>query len=201
MTHAGSPSGNAAQSARPARGWSAWPGVLRSADRAIFALVLARRTERSVAMARWVSGLAEPRVVYPGVGLAGLLSVRRTGWRGALAPCLVVGSGAVARHLVCRGIARPRPPSEAWLTEPSGFSLPSRHVTMAALAAGSVSRALGVPSMPRRVGPLVAAAAVGGSRVCLGVHWPGDALTGLIFAEAWLRFTDAVRRHSTCYQQ
>jgi undecaprenyl-diphosphatase len=90
---------------------------------------------------------------------------------------------------VSRVIARPRPPAAAWLTDPEGFSLPSKHTTMAALTAGACVRAAGgrgrgyVPSV-------LAAAAVGASRVYLGVHWPGDVLAGWLFAVGWLRLTD-----------
>jgi len=169
---------------------------LAGLDRAMFASVQAHRGGHAIAVARWVSGLAEPGVVYPGLAAAGLLAAwaRRSGWRAAVRPPLVAGSGAVARHLVSQALARPRPPAGAWLIQPQGFSLPSRHVTLAALAAGAGCRALGVPGLPGWTAPLLATAGVGASRVCLGVHWPGDVLAGWLFAESWLRLTDALLR-------
>ena len=116
----------------------------------------------------------------------------RAGWRQAGLPCLVVASGAAVRHQMSRVIARPRPPASEWLIEPEGFSLPSRHTALAALAGGATARALGIDGAPRRVVPLLAAAGVGASRVCLGVHWPGDVLAGWLFAEAWLLLADGV---------
>jgi len=172
---------------------------LRRADQAAFAAIVARRRPALVAAARVVSGLAEPGVVYPALVAAGLLAARGRGparavWPQAVGPALVVAAGAQARRELSRIIARPRPPASEWLTEPEGFSLPSRHTTLAALAAGAIASALGARGPTSRAAPLLAAAGVGASRVCLGVHWPGDVLAGWIFAEGWLRFTSRPSR-------
>jgi membrane-associated phospholipid phosphatase len=161
-----------------------WPA---SVDHAGFRMVLARRCPAGTAIARAVSALAEPGVIYPLLAAAGV--ARRGGWRGACVPCLVVASGAVARRRLSRVIARPRPPAETWLSEPEGFSLPSKHTALAALAAGACVRALGARGAVMQAAPALAAAAVGTSRVYLGVHWPADVLAGWLFAEAWLRLT------------
>jgi membrane-associated phospholipid phosphatase len=167
-----------------------WGAHLARADRALFDGVLARRRPAIVTAAQAVSGLAEPRIVYPVLAAAGLAAARRGGWPRAVLPGLVVAAGAVARRQLSQVIARPRPPASAWLAEPEGFSLPSRHTTLAALAVGASARALGTGGAARHAAPVLAAAGVGASRVCLGVHWPGDVVAGWLFAEAWLLLVD-----------
>jgi membrane-associated phospholipid phosphatase len=167
-------------------GWAA------DADRAVFERVQAGRTPAGIAVARAVSAFGEPAVAYPLLVAVGALTARRAGWRHALWPCLAVASGTAVRRRLSRAIARPRPPERAWLTEPEGFSFPSKHTTLAVLAAGACLRAAGIGGAPARAAPLLAAAGVGASRVYLGVHWPADVIAGWLFAEGWLRLTGAL---------
>lgn len=167
-------------------------GGVAHADRALFDRVQARRGTAGIAIARGVSALAEPPVIYPLLSIAGIATVPRTGWRQACVPCLVVASGAMARRKASRLIARPRPPAEAWLTAPEGYSLPSKHTTLAVLAVGACTRALGIRRPAALAVPLLAAAGVGASRVYLGVHWPADVIAGWLFADGWLRLADSL---------
>lgn len=172
---------------------AAGDGRAAGADRAVFEHLRAGRTPVGVAAARAVSALAEPAVAYPLLAAAGVRAGRRAGWRYALWPCVAVASGAAVRRRLSRAIARPRPPEQAWLTEPEGFSLPSKHTTLAVLTVGACVRAAGVGGVPARAAPLLAAAGVGASRVYLGVHWPADVVAGWLFAEGWLRLAGADR--------
>lgn len=165
------------------------PGPLADADRMAFAAVRARRHAAGVLAARSLSALAEPSVAYLAAALTGVALFGRTSWWQAASPLLTISSGSAVRRRVARIVARPRPPSGAWLTEPEGFSLPSKHTAVAALSAGACARALS-PHSHGYATSTVAALVVGGSRVYLGVHWPGDVVTGWLFAIGWLRLTD-----------
>jgi membrane-associated phospholipid phosphatase len=165
---------------------------LADADRALFETVRAHRSRAGTLAARVISALGEPAVAYPAL-LTGV-AVRRAGWQRAGLACLVVVTGAEARRQLSRVIARPRPPAEAWLTEPEGYSLPSKHTTLAALTAGACVHALGIRGAPARAAPMLAAACVGASRVYLGVHWPADVVAGWLFAEGWLHLTGTGQR-------
>ena len=162
-------------------------GWLADADRILFETVRAHRGRTGTAAARFASALGEPVVVHPGL-MAGV-AARKADWRRAGLACLVVVTGSEARRWLSRVIARPRPPADAWLTVPEGYSLPSKHTAMAALAAGAYVKALGVRGAPARTAPLLTATLVGADRVYLGVHWPTDVVAGWLFAEGWLRLT------------
>jgi undecaprenyl-diphosphatase len=165
-------------------------GPAADLDRLAFEAVRARRGPGAIKVARIVSALAEPHVAYPVLALAGISGARRGTWWQAAVPCLVVASGAAARKRLSRVIARRRPPAEAWLAEPEGFSLPSKHTTLAVLTVGAAVRAIGIRGAPAYAATTLAAAGVGASRVCLGVHWPADVAAGWLFAAGWLHLTN-----------
>jgi membrane-associated phospholipid phosphatase len=167
-------------------------GPLWHLDRAaITALGARRRRPAAVSTAHAVSSLAEPAFVSALLAAFAAVAAERVGWCAACLPCLVVAGGAVARRRLSRVIARPRPPAEVWMTEPEGFSLPSKHTTLAALTAGACADSAGVRGAPRFVIPLLTAIGVGTSRVFLGVHWPSDVLAAWLFAEGWLGLAES----------
>jgi len=87
-------------------------------------------------------------------------------------------------QLIKRTVGRPRPSRgascAALVAEPDKFSFPSGH------AAAAMAVAFGYAVVfPHVAVPLfILAALVGGSRVCLGVHYPGDVMAGQAIAIA-----------------
>ena len=172
-------------------------GVQRLADvdQAVIAALPAWRNPRGVAVAKAISAVAEPPVAGPLLAAAGVIAARRDGWRAAALPLVAVPGGVAARRMLSDLIARPRPPAELWLAEPEGYSLPSRHTTLAALTAGAVAELAGLAAGPRRAVALLAAATAGASRVYLGVHWPTDVLGGWAAGTGWALACWAISRH------
>jgi membrane-associated phospholipid phosphatase len=199
---------------------STWPGVIAFLALALVtqqsqggrlarldhvAMTTLRRHNRpraAVTAARIISALAEPAVVAPLMTGVVLRTARRTGWRAGCLPLVAATAGAEARRILSRAVARPRPPASWWLAEPEGFSLPSKHATLAALAAGACARHAGASGPASHLIAVLAGAGVGASRVYLGVHWPSDILAACLFAEGWLHLADlpsAARLHQADY--
>ncbi|PWK64465.1 undecaprenyl-diphosphatase [Streptomyces sp. CG 926] len=110
--------------------------------------------------------------------------------------------GQAVRFGLMTLIARPRPPEADWLTHASRHAYPSGHATTSAMAAGLIVAAL-ISRRPRGHRAWIAltlawAAAVGASRVWLGVHWTTDVIAGWLLALTWtaLAVAAAARIHT-----
>ncbi len=124
-------------------------------------------------------------------------------YHGAAAAVLALAAGQLLRAVLAAWIGRPRPPAADWAWHAGGPALPSGHTTTSALVAGMICLAAsGGPSRrKRRAGIALAvswAAAVGLTRVYLGVHWPSDVIAGWLPATALVLAVRAVlgRRQS-----
>ncbi|WP_245825073.1 phosphatase PAP2 family protein [Sphingomonas azotifigens] len=109
----------------------------------------------------------------------------------ALLLIAATGSGGVVSSLLKRLFDRPRPDVIAHLTSFGSASLPSGHAMNSAVVyltlAGLVVRI--VPTARLRIYTICCAvaltAAIGISRVYLGVHWPTDVVVGWVAGAVW----------------
>lgn len=170
--------------------------AITSYDPRILALLRVFRTPALTRLLWIATVLADPRVIPLLVGVTALLLVM-WGRRAEAALLVVTLSGVVLlQTLVKLAFGRPRPPvAFALIKEPSSFSFPSGHAFASLLLAGVIMfvlwRTLG--SLRIRLAALFVAglvvAAVGLSRVYLGVHWASDVIASWSLALAWLSVT------------
>ncbi|MFD8986209.1 phosphatase PAP2 family protein [Streptomyces sp. NPDC059564] len=170
------------------------PDGLLPGDAATHRAAVTDRSAAALAAARAVTSTGSGPLPYALVVAAGLYAGRTGRRRLTLTAALVLclGAGQALRYAVMTLIARPRPPLSDWATHALGCSFPSGHATVGALTAGLLITALLTREPPPPRIALLAAliavwgAAVGLTRVYLGVHWYTDVLGGWLFATAWL---------------
>lgn len=164
-------------------------------DQQLHTWAVAHRSTASVEWARAVTRAGSSVLVLPAVLVGGVLAatgpvLRRLSSGALLAAACVLG--LLARVGVAHLVGRARPPQPDWAGAAGGFAFPSGHTTAATLGAGLLAWAVArhLRAGPARVAvtgaAVVAAAAVGWSRVWLGVHWPTDVLGAWLFAAACL---------------
>ncbi|WP_063795794.1 phosphatase PAP2 family protein [Streptacidiphilus griseoplanus] len=165
-------------------------------DRALHDWAVAHRPAAATTLVRLLTATGTGAVPYL-LALAAGWTVCRPGSPArrrttvAVACAAVLALGQLVRTAVMEAVARPRPAAADWAAAAGGHAFPSGHTTTSAIAAGLLAWAA-VRAGGRTTGRVVAvlcgcwAAAVGASRVYLGVHWPTDVLGGWLLAVAWL---------------
>ncbi|MFF0435356.1 phosphatase PAP2 family protein [Streptomyces sp. NPDC004327] len=171
------------------------PGQLLPTDLALHRWSAQHRPDLALASARALTVTGTGLVPYVLLLLAGLYAGRTNRRRALVAGGLLLclGAGQALRYAVMMLIARPRPPLGDWATQASGWSFPSGHATTAAMTAGLLVAALRLRgTRVSRTAVVVIGlwgAAVGLTRVYLGVHWFTDVIGGWLMAAMWLSLT------------
>jgi membrane-associated phospholipid phosphatase len=161
-------------------------------------LFKAANAERGEASDRFFGGVTELGSLYAAASAAGALAL--LGRRREAARAL---AGAGATWLLLQGVKRlvdrPRPyfadpeGTRRLIAEPQGTSWPSSHPAVLTTFTRVAARELGVGSLGR-AGLAGLDASVGASRVALGVHYPSDVVSGLLFGRAVARLWPRGRR-------
>jgi undecaprenyl-diphosphatase len=155
---------------------------LDARDRALFTRLSVFDTASRGARAFWTA-VTHLGGAISSVTIAGFPFVTR----GALMPeARQAMTTLVVSHLIVqfvkRTVGRPRPArvlgDVALVVEPDQFSFPSGHA--AAAMSVAIVYAFAFPALAGALIPI--AMLVGVSRVCLGVHYPGDVLIGQVIA-------------------
>lgn len=128
-----------------------------------------------------VTSLGDRPALAAMTAIASVAAVARRGSGSPVAPVATVATGTTVRWALSRAIRRDRPAPERWLMGVDGPSYPSRHATAATLGALVLYRSLPSSVLLSTI-LATGVAAVGLSRIRLGVHWPSDVLAGVALA-------------------
>lgn len=168
-------------------------GAALPGDGAAHSWSVGHRPPVMLALARGITATGTGVWPYLLAAAAGAIAGRTTGERlraAAAAPAVLI-AGQLVRTGVMELLARARPDRTDWATHATGYAFPSGHTTTSALVAGLLCWAVtrsARPGLARTTCVLAVcwAAAVGLTRVYLGVHWASDVVGGWLLATAWL---------------
>lgn len=161
-------------------------------DPRISGWTVARRTDALTVLARAVTVLGDTLVltIVTALVCAGLL------WRGHRRDALLIALTGVGASMVTftgkRLVGRSRPPAVDRLAYEPSLSYPSGH-SLGTMAVVGILAVTLIPRLHRAAARIAAAAAaviyvaaVGLSRIYLGVHWPTDVLAGWSIGALWV---------------
>lgn len=172
-------------------------GPVLALDGGMHAWVVGHRNAALIWLAVTVTSLGTSLAVGPVVFVVVILGTSRRRHdrlrrRQAVVVMAVLAAGSLLRFGLSVLVGRLRPPQRDWAYPAGGYAWPSGHTTVSAIGAGLLVWWLigGMGNARKRALTILVAllyiAAVGSSRVYLGVHWPSDVLAGWLFALCWL---------------
>lgn len=177
-------------------GWGVgelWLSVVGSADLNAVPEGAAQHTAVLTEVAKVLTWAGSAFLLVPLALIACLTLIRAGLRREALAVALSLGGAMLISDLVKQLVSRPRPPVEH-LQAVTGSSFPSGHATQASAFWFSlvlVLPAAGTSLRTTRVAAglaLLIVLAVAASRVYLGVHYPSDAIAGMLLGTGWAAY-------------
>ena len=155
-------------------------------DLAIYDAVERTETPALDAPMAWVSNAASHAKLWAALAAALALAGGRRGRHAAVGGMAAVGTASVVANVVAKGVVRRRRPTQLGdaahrqAPEPASSSFPSGHTASAFAFASAVGWDLPELSLPLNA----LAAAVGYSRLHLGVHYPSDVIGGAVLGLA-----------------
>jgi undecaprenyl-diphosphatase len=160
-------------------------------DSSITSWMVAHRDAVLTAVARALSAVGSQKVLAPVAALAAVLLLARRRLVATVALVVAWGGAIGLYSLVKHFVMRPRPPADIRLMHVVSSSFPSGHATQSLATFVAVTAVLCAVFLHTRntVAAVVAvalAAAVGWSRVYLGVHWTTDVMAGWLVGAAWV---------------
>ncbi|MDB5702641.1 MAG: phosphatase family protein [Sphingomonadales bacterium] len=165
-----------------ALGIAATGGALAGFDRPVFkalALTRAHSSAWTITVAQTVTWLGSATVRSAYIVAAIVVLVMRRHWRDTLLFVVVIAVTVFIDTALKEIFGRVRPALVPWLDNPGNLSYPSGHSANSMVVL--LLAALLIADRRLVAAAIALAAAVGISRVALGVHWPSDVVGGWMF--------------------